>query len=63
MSAVSSQGSISQISPPYSNCTYSLPFYEPSLSCGDPNIGDAYFQDDFWKLINAVNWDPEVNCN
>jgi hypothetical protein len=40
------------MSAPYPNCTYSVPFYGPSLSCGAPIIGNSSFQEDIWSLIN-----------
>ncbi|KAE9381012.1 hypothetical protein N431DRAFT_363157 [Stipitochalara longipes BDJ] len=51
MSSITSQGSISQISAPFPNCTYSIPFYGPSLSCGAPAIGGSLFQEDVGNLI------------
>ncbi|KAF7549449.1 hypothetical protein G7Z17_g6372 [Cylindrodendrum hubeiense] len=35
IAGVTSQGSISQITAPFSNCSYTVEFYGPSFSCGD----------------------------
>jgi hypothetical protein len=52
MSSITSQGSILQIAAPYPNCTYSIPFYGPSISCGLTTTGNSSFQEDVGKLIN-----------
>jgi len=52
-----------QIAAPYPNCTYSVPFYGPSVSCGAPTTGNASFQDDVWNLINGWSCDPEGDCS
>ncbi|KAH7155246.1 hypothetical protein B0J13DRAFT_582323 [Dactylonectria estremocensis] len=43
MAAVASQGSIAHISAPYSNCSYSVEFYGPSLSCGYLPLDDPIY--------------------
>ncbi|KAE8452706.1 hypothetical protein EG329_013965 [Mollisiaceae sp. DMI_Dod_QoI] len=55
MTSVASRGSILPISPLYPNCTYSVEFYGPSLSCGVPNIGNSSFSDDCLNMINNYN--------
>ena len=55
MSSITSQGAILQIPAPFPNCTYSIPFYGPSISCGPTPIGDTSFHEDVGKLINHYN--------
>jgi hypothetical protein len=62
MASITSQGSILQIAAPYPNCTYSIPFYGPSLSCGPTTTGNASFQEDVWKLINNYTC-PQGTCH
>lgn len=62
LASITSQGSILQIAAPYPNCTYSIPFYGPSLSCGPTTTGNASFQEDVWKLINNYTC-PQGTCH
>ncbi|PMD36323.1 hypothetical protein L207DRAFT_587331 [Hyaloscypha variabilis F] len=50
MSSVTSQGSILQIVAPYPNCTYLVPFYGPSISCGLTTTGNSSFQEEIADL-------------
>ncbi|KAN0096013.1 hypothetical protein V8E51_014818 [Hyaloscypha variabilis] len=51
MSSVTSQGSILQIAAPYPNCTYLVPFYGPSISCGLTTTGNSSFQEEIGDAI------------
>ena len=51
MSSVTSQGSILQIVAPYPNCTYLVPFYGPSISCGPTTTGNSSFQEEIGDVI------------
>ena len=55
VSSVASRGSILPISAPYPNCTYSIEFFGPSVSCGDPTVGNASFSDGVRDIINHFN--------
>jgi hypothetical protein len=57
MSSVTSQGSILQIAAPYPNCTYSVPFYGPSISCAPTTTGNSSFQEDISEVIKDSDCD------
>jgi hypothetical protein len=45
VSSVASQGSILEIPAPYTNCTYLVEFYGPSISCRPPQFDNSSLQD------------------
>ncbi|KAH7156799.1 hypothetical protein EDB81DRAFT_787984 [Dactylonectria macrodidyma] len=66
LAAVASQGSIAHISAPYSNCSYSVEFYGPSLSCGylprDDPLYDRIDSADFSStMISFVGFVPQTS--
>jgi hypothetical protein len=51
LSSVASQGSILSIAAPYANCSYSVQFYGPSLSCGKTSVSES-FESEAVTIIN-----------
>ncbi|KAE9371044.1 hypothetical protein N431DRAFT_491492 [Stipitochalara longipes BDJ] len=61
LSSVVSQGSILQITAPYPNCTYFVPFYGPSISCDAALAGLKMTLDDPYSIQISDNSFTTIN--